>query len=128
MPDCIEYTDWILPFQQFLEQLGDTGLAVGLLGQYFYNDVGNMAGAAGRDFEESHPYPVDGFFGHVVPQLLEIDLGVKSLSRIGNGAFGKPTEAGIAGLFLPVAVDENDAVIILLTERLGIYLLNSTSP
>ncbi len=61
---------------------------------------------------------MDGFLGDVVPQLLEINLGVKSPSRIGNGAFGKPAEAGIAGLFLPVAVDENDTVIILLTERL----------
>jgi len=32
MPNCIEYTEGILPFQQFLEQLGDTSLAVGLLG------------------------------------------------------------------------------------------------
>ncbi len=68
-------------------------------------------GCAGRDFEEAHPDPVDGFLGDVVPQLLEIDLGVKGLSRIGNGAFGKSAKAGIAGLFLPVAVDENDAVI-----------------
>src|SRR5437016_5802798 len=78
-----------------------------------------MASGAGRDFEEPHPDAVDGIFGDVVPQLLEIDLGVKSLSRIGNGAFGNPTEAGIAGLFQPVADDENDPVISIPTKRLG---------
>ena len=41
MPDCIEHADGILPFQQFLEQLGDAGFAVGRLGQDFRDDVGD---------------------------------------------------------------------------------------
>ena len=114
----IEYPNGILPFQQFLEQLGNAGFAVGWLGQHFYNDVGDECYRVGRDFEEPHPDPVDGFFGERVSQLLEIDLGVEGPSRIGNGAFGKSAEAGIAALLLPVAIDENHAVIRFLTERL----------
>ena len=119
MTGRIEHSDGILPFQQFLEQLGDAGFAVGGLGQQFHNDVGDVDCGAGRDFEEPHPYAMDGFVGDVVSQLLEIDLGVKGLPRIGNSAFGKPTEAGIAGLLPPIAIDENHAAIRLLTEGLG---------
>ena len=115
----IEYPDGILPFQQFLEQLGNAGFAVGWFGQHFYNDVGDEFYRVGRDFEEPHPDSVDGFFGEIVSQLLEIDLSIEGSSRIGNGALGKSAEAGIAALLLPIAVDENHAVIRLLTERLG---------
>ena len=76
----IEYADGILPFQQFLEQLGDTGLAVVRLGQHLHNDVGDVVGGAGGGFEKSHPHPVDRFFGEIISQLLEIDPGVKRLS------------------------------------------------
>ena len=44
---CIEYPDGILPFQQFLEQLGNTGLAVGWLGEYLRNDASDECGRAG---------------------------------------------------------------------------------
>ena len=43
----IEHSDGILPFQQFLEQLGNAGFAVGWLSQHFYNGVGNECGRAG---------------------------------------------------------------------------------
>src|SRR6185295_19552331 len=112
----IEHSDWILPFQELLEQLGDAGLAIAWLGQEFHDDIGDVHSGSRGDFEESHPDAVDRFFGDVISQVLEVDLGVKGFSRIGNGAFGKPTEAGIAGLLLPVAVDEYHAVIRLLAE------------
>ena len=47
MTCCIEYPDGILPFQQFLEQLGNAGFAVGWLGQHFYHDVGDELYRAG---------------------------------------------------------------------------------
>jgi hypothetical protein len=43
----IEHPDRILPFQQFLEQLRNAGLAVGWFGQHFYNDVGDEGYRAG---------------------------------------------------------------------------------
>ena len=119
VPRRIEDTDGILSFQQFLEQLRNTGLAVAWVGEEFRDDVGDECGGNGRHFEEPHPDPVDGCLREVVPQLLEIDLVVKGLSRIGNAAFGEPAKASIAALFLPVAIDENDTVFLLLTEGLG---------
>src|ERR1044071_2957268 len=71
------------------------------------------------NLEKPHPDAVDGFFGDVVSQLLEVDLSVKSFPRIGNGAFGKAAETGIASLLLPITIDENHAVIRLLAEGLG---------
>src|SRR4029077_7573272 len=73
----------------------------------------------GRDFEEAHRDSVDGILGDSVAQLLEVDLGVEGLAGIGNGAFGKSAEADVAGLCLPIAVDENGAVVRFLTKRLG---------
>ena len=61
---------------------------------------------------------MDGFSGNVIPQLLEIYLRVKGFSRIGNRAFGKTAQTGIAGLLLPVAINENRPVIVLLRKRL----------
>ncbi len=43
----VEHSDGILPFQQFLEQLGDACLAVSWLGQQFRNDAGDECGGAG---------------------------------------------------------------------------------
>jgi hypothetical protein len=62
---------------------------------------------------------VDACLGDVVPYLLEIDLGIEGPSRIGNGALGESAKASITGLLLPVTVDKNDIIIVLLTERLG---------
>ena len=44
---CVQYSNWVLQFQQFLEQLGDACFAVGWFGQEFRNDAGDECGSAG---------------------------------------------------------------------------------
>ena len=46
VPGCVQDSDRILPFQQFLEQLGDAGLVVGRLGEDLHNDVGDERGCS----------------------------------------------------------------------------------
>ncbi len=44
VPGCVQHPDWVLPFQQFLEQLGNACFAVSWLGQQFRNDAGDECG------------------------------------------------------------------------------------
>ena len=58
-------------------------------------------------------------FGNLIAEFREVDLGVECPSGVGDAAFGKAAEPGIATLFPPIAVEEDHAVIRFLAEGLG---------